>query len=490
MSRFGFGFRFQLIGLCLAVVAGGVWWFYQVHMPVRTVPVIIYLVDTLRADRLGVYGYTTRATSPVIDALAAESVVFDQAYAPAPWTVPSVASLITSTFLCEHRVLSERNRLDPDHQTLAERLGRAGYFTLAIYENDYAGPLAGLDRGYRISELKDPKLVNPPTMGKRVEQVLEQVRNDRFYLYIHTMEPHNINWTPIEIINTFDFVPVDQRRDYSRAYAEYHKVMAPDWSAGQPLGMTDNRAAQHKALNVLEAMHESVDLLYDASVFWADTNLGDLIERLKRSGIWDKAMFIFLSDHGEEFGEHISWFHEQSVYEAVARVPLIVKFPGGRYGGTRIDAPASLVDIMPFILNYLGRADLCEGCRGTSFLPDVTGAVRTEVGGISVLSVRNDQKVYNWDLEKVRGHVNVAVRQGHWKGIWNDDVERFELYDVISDPDERADLSAENPGLAGRLQSHAQRWLEDCRKNAWQTGARGELDAETAERLRALGYVY
>jgi arylsulfatase A-like enzyme len=120
-----------LSGLCFVLVAAGSWWFYEVRTPTQKTPVIVYLVDTLRADRLGTYGYVARPTSPVIDALAAEGVVFDNAYAPAPWTVPSVASLITSTFPCEHSILSERNTLNLRMGTLAEHLSQIGYFSLA-----------------------------------------------------------------------------------------------------------------------------------------------------------------------------------------------------------------------------------------------------------------------------------------------------------------------------------------------------------------------
>jgi arylsulfatase A-like enzyme len=102
------------------------------------VPVIIYLVDTLRADRLGIYGYPRR-TSPQIDALARDSVVFDQAYAPAPWTLPSVTSLVTSTFVCEHGAVSNRNKLGPDLPTLAGQLRSVGYTTAGIYANPYEG---------------------------------------------------------------------------------------------------------------------------------------------------------------------------------------------------------------------------------------------------------------------------------------------------------------------------------------------------------------
>ena len=121
--------------------------------PPAGVPVIVYLVDTLRADRLGLYGYD-RATSAAIDALARDGVVFDQAYAPAPWTTPSVASLVTSTFVCEHQ-MTQRKKLAPELRTLAERLQDSGYETGALVANPLAGDVTGLNRGYTTYMLRE-----------------------------------------------------------------------------------------------------------------------------------------------------------------------------------------------------------------------------------------------------------------------------------------------------------------------------------------------
>ena len=490
MTGLSVGVRRSLVGLCVVAVTAGAWWFYQVRNPEQKTPVIIYLVDTLRADRLGVYGYTERPTSPVIDALAAESVVFDNAYAPAPWTVPSVTSLLTSTFPCEHGVLSERNVLSPDLKTLAEHLGQIGYFSLSLYENLFLGPMLGLDRGYQFSKRRKHPVEGVTSMAGLVDSTLKQVPDDQFFLYVHTTEPHDIERVPTDFIRIFDFVSVDRRQEYYRAFWDYHQVIGPDWSSRQPLGTTDTSIEQREASDALEDMHETIDLLYDASVLWADANLGDVIDRLKRQGVWDKSIFIFVSDHGEEFLEHRSWFHGQSVYEELARAPMIIRFPGGKYGGMHIDAPVSLVDIMPSVLDYIGRPELCVNCRGTSFISKVYETDSDQADATSILALRDDKKFYDWALHPIRGNVNVAMRQGHWKGIWNHDVESFELYDLASDPDERIDLSAENPELTRQMQDQARDWLETCRESAFETGEAVELDDMVKEQLRALGYVY
>ncbi|MEE8169552.1 MAG: sulfatase-like hydrolase/transferase, partial [Phycisphaerae bacterium] len=129
--------------------------------------VVLFLIDTLRADRLGLYGYD-KPTSPNIDALAAESVVFDDASAPAPWTLPSVVSALTSTWLCEHNVLVDGQRINAALTPLAERLGALGYKSAALLRNPYSGAMSGLDRGYDVS-----RMIKQPVDGAIVETFLE-----------------------------------------------------------------------------------------------------------------------------------------------------------------------------------------------------------------------------------------------------------------------------------------------------------------------------
>ncbi|MDH3511828.1 MAG: sulfatase-like hydrolase/transferase [Gammaproteobacteria bacterium] len=154
-----------------------------------SVPIIIYLVDSLRADRLGLYGYE-RTTSWRIDALARDAVVFDRAYAPAPWTLPSLAALITSAHACEHGLLDGWKTLSPKLKTMAERLKEAGYFSGASYNNAFAGPLAGLNRGYDVSTEHDIG-IDGEGRAAAVDAFLDRTGGNPFFLYVHTMEPHD-----------------------------------------------------------------------------------------------------------------------------------------------------------------------------------------------------------------------------------------------------------------------------------------------------------
>lgn len=479
----GFSGRRTFIGgFLFAVVLIGAWFIWLRPATPRDTPVIIYLVDTLRADRLSLYGYA-KATSPGIDALAEESVVFNNAYSPAPWTLPSVASLLTSTFPCEHGLLTERSKLGADWVTLPERLASAGFITKNFYENIFVSKLAGLDRGYE-SLVHHPLGVRP----NEVEDFLSGLGSRPFFLYLHTMEPHKSYSTPPGLISQFGHVGPFKKKEFGEIRWQYNQATAMDWVLKQPIGTTENTRVQKQAMDYFEAIEESINVLYDASVLWADENISNIVDILKEQGIWDRAIFILLSDHGEEIGDHGGWFHDQSVYEELIRVPLIIHFPSNKFAGQRIDTDVSLIDLMPTIFDYLGRSDLCADCRGSSLMGLLDGSKQRQQGELSVNAVRINQKKYYRPWKESRGDVNVGVRQDKWKAIWNDDLQSIELYDLRTDPGEQKDLSGQHAELTRRLGDQIQDWLKVCLSNQKDVDRVGELDEETKQELRSLGY--
>jgi arylsulfatase A-like enzyme len=256
-------------------------------------------------------------------------------------------------------------------------------------------------------------------------------------------------------------------------------------------GTTDNSREQRQILRYLDDHRDGYELLYDAAVAHADEHLGQTVEVLKRSGLWDRALFVLVADHGEEFGEHGSWLHGQAVYEEQLRVPLIVHLPGGQFAGRRISEPVSLVDVMPTILEYLGRSDLCDQCRGTSLLPLLTDrparAPDRESGFVPAL--RMNELHYYRPAHEERGEINVALRRGLWKGIWNARPGTLELYELGADPREATDVVANNAGVAAEMRRQSKQWLDECRRNARPSAGSVEIDAATREKLRALGYI-
>ncbi len=447
-------------------------------------PVVVYLIDTLRADRTGPYGYS-QAITPAMDALAAEGIVFEQAYAPAPWTLPSVPSIMTSTFPCEHGVVVDGDRLPPTLVPLAERLRAAGRPTAAFYANPYVGPMSGLDRGY--DHLVDRWRID----GEVIAGWVREHRDRPFFLYIHTVEPHDPWFVPRRLVRQRDSTAQAYKRRLEYLVDRYRRATRADFAAGLPPGTTNTTALQEALLDDLNALLQPAGVLYDAAVQHADEHLASVVATLRRLGVWERALFVLLSDHGEEMGDHGGWGHSQSLHEEVVRVPLIVKLPGGRRGGTRVREPVSLVDMAPTILAVLGRSDLAVGFRGRSLLPLLEGTHPGAPAPRQVPAMRINRKKHMGPFQTQRGDVNVAVRDGDQKAIYNADPDTLELYDLAQDPGERRDLGGSRP-QARSLREYARQWLEACRPperpGDGAPGA-GEIPDAVRERLRELGYI-
>jgi arylsulfatase A-like enzyme len=449
-------------------------------------PIVLYLVDTLRADWLGTYGYA-KATSPRIDALAAESVVFERAYAAGPWTLPSVASLVTSRYPCEHGVFEREMRLNPAVTTMAERLQSLGFATGAYYQNVFAGSIAGLDRGYQTSVVHENVEAG---MAKEAREFILRAGDHPFLLYLHSMEPHSTFWVPPRFIQHFGHVSAEDREIFRALTDVYRLGMHADFNAKRPFGTSDTEPDIRKSTASMARMRDKITLLYDAGVLHADHNLGQVVDVLKETGLWDRAVFIFMADHGEEFAEHGGWFHDQSVYEELLHVPLVVHFPGGAHGGRRIGERVSLLDVMPTVLDYLGRSDLCVECRGSSLLPLLNNAGPGSYQSTPVIGLRVNKNSYYRPVKMKRGDVNVAIRDGQWKGIWNAEPGRLELYDLGMDPREQNDLSDREPERAGRLAQEASAWLAACNARLIEPEfvPIERVDVNLRDMLRAHGY--
>ena len=234
---------------------------------------------------------------------------------------------------------------------------------------------------------------------------------------------------------------------------------------------------------------EAIGQLYDAQVRADDARVGEVIDELRARRVWDDTLFVLLSDHGEEMGEHGGWQHDQSVYEELIRVPLIMKLPHGAHAGERVSEPVTLLDVLPTVLEVIGREDLMGDVRGESLLP-LLGGDREAGGETRVTSLRHNKKKYFRPFKEARGDVNVAVVEGHWKGIYNVELESLELYDLAADPDETRDLSADQPQRARSMLRAAHRYYRECvSRQPDDVAVSGEMDERQEEALRSLGYI-
>lgn len=447
--------------------------------------IVIYLVDTLRADRLNCYGYEKHETSPFLDKLAEDGVLFENGTAAAPWTLPSITSMFTSSWLHEHKTLGTFDRLPDSWDTLTLRLRRLDYQTYTQFATGFLAREFNIHRGFQYYQRVRPD-------GATVTRGLAQTGlTEPFFYYIHTVEPHNpYRFAPM---HTPGFKNVSQkiRRRMHTDMRRYKKAGEYDYRKKLPLGTNDLTDKQDAALVYLRELIDEWNELYDASVRFADHNLESIVDVFKRRGVWDNTLIIFIADHGEEYDEHGGWLHDQSVYNELMHVPFVVRFPNNEYGGQRFKQPVSLIDIMPTVLDYVGHPEMSKDDRGRSLMPLIRGEVEDDYESLCIPGMRINTTRYYRPWEKTRGTTNILIRSGPWKGIWNVELDTMELYNLEQDYGEQSDVHAKHPELVKRMRAFAEEWYEETGKRAATTKseASGDLSEGTLEALRMLGYV-
>lgn len=324
----------------LIVVLAGLGWLGIARpwmSPPRTV--ILISVDTLRPDRLGVYDGDP-GTSPHIDALAREAVVFEQALAPSPWTLPSHMSMLTGLDPVAHGVKHEGMRLSKRVVTLAESLRKAGFRTAAFTDGGFVDHQFGFGQGFEI--YRDRRHEDGPNgFARLLPEALDWLlasRHEDAFLFLHTFDAHSpYQEGDAEV----------QARFRARAAAD-----APD----DHLLHRFQYLAQQQGQRVHEYGRLSELLAdYDAGVFEADRGVGEVQDQLERTGRLDNALIIVTSDHGESFADHgLHVGHGLGLMDDELHIPLIVRFPGGRGAGTRLPDLVDLTGIMPTVLDVLG----------------------------------------------------------------------------------------------------------------------------------------
>jgi arylsulfatase A-like enzyme len=285
-------------------------------------PIVVYVIDTLRADRVSVYG-APHPTTPAAEQLASEGIVFENAYSLSSWTRPSVATLLTSQLPASTGAIDRYGVLDPAIPYLPEMLKRSGWKTAAFVTNgNIFDQRLGFQRGFDtfrpVLGLGHPgKAYASEAMEPAVHYVQGQTSR-KFFLYIHVVDPHDRPDASMGR-NVYDLEPP-------------YKGLFGDGVSTSP-----------------SAPSSRVPLDYDRAIRQADDQFARLVTVLKVRGFWDSALVIYTADHGEEFGEHGGWGHGQTLYEEQIHIPLIVKPPGGMARKARRSDLVSLADVVPTI---------------------------------------------------------------------------------------------------------------------------------------------
>jgi YD repeat-containing protein len=405
--------------------------------------VVVIVIDTLRADHLDLYGYE-RPTSPNLIALAKDGITYTHAISPGTWTVPSHGSLFTGRWPSFHG--AERvpgngilaYHLNPEAPTLAELLHASGFHSAAFVGNaTYVSPIFGFGRGF--DEFFDKDLHAPDRLSRDLIAWLHD-RNDRVFLFVNILDPHEPYAPP---------PPLDTM--FPTKHAELGTMISTYMSQGGA---------------VTEAAREHFVSQYDGEIVFADQAVGAILGELKRAGRYDDALIVLLSDHGELLFEHGLAGHGLAPYEPEVHVPLVVKLPRSVRGGEKVERTVSTLGVFATILGTLGIAAP----------PGIQSVPLDQPHPVWVEDVDPSGNRLRVGYEGQRKLVAITTAKG---------VTTTALYDLAADPAEKkADRSNEgSPTLRASLAA-----FHDEQRPANSAGM-AVIDAEREAKLRALGYV-
>jgi arylsulfatase A-like enzyme/tetratricopeptide (TPR) repeat protein len=394
--------------------------------------VLLISIDTLRADHVSAYGFP-RPTTPNIDAVAREGVLFKNVHTPVPMTLPAHVSMLTGTLPPTHGLRDNLlSRLPEGSLTLAEMLKARGFTTGAVVSTFVLDRRFGTSQGFdsyddrfqavhKIGDLSERK---GDEAARVATEWLDAHKDRSFFLFLHFYDPHD----PYEPPEPF----------------------ATKWK----------------------------DHPYEGEVAFADHGVGEVVEKLKQLGLYDSTLVVITGDHGEMLGEHGELNHGFFIYEGALRVPLVVRVPKSEGAGRQIDHPASLIDIVPTVLSQVG-AEVPKEVQGVDLSPWIAGQ---GAGGAA-------RPLYAETVTPTRyygANSLIGVIADGWKYI---ETSRPELYDLRSDPAEAVNLFAREPARADALGRTLVAILTAAGRAPGPAPQSAALDEESRQRLAALGYL-
>ena len=450
-------------GLTFLVFTGAAWAAFAPLQAVRASnhpSVILVSIDTLRADRLGSMGYP-RATTPRLDELATEGIVFEQAISPAPWTLPAHVSLLTSQLPNEHRVRRVAGYIHPRHLLLSESFRDAGYRTAAFTGAGYVSGDYGYRQGFEIYEDHQEGIEGGPDgIVLAALEWVRQVGDEPFFLFVHTYEPHG------PYLNR-DFVhPSDRGR------------LTDEMIAGEVKSVSDPDEKERRYISDL----------YDGDIANTDRAIGGLLLALRDEGYLAQAIVAVTSDHGEDIWDHDAVDiprHGHTLYEEIVHVPLQIRAPALIPAGIRLQTPVSLIDLAPTLLALAGLPP-GSNMRGQNMASALRAGAEPEMRPLLSEAVRYGPPRYAWrenDL-KVILTPDPAVVNSFSSVIPG----RLEIFDLSTDRLERHSLVANPP--AGTKEAFSILKSRAERNSEIESDVDGAQQAEELkQQLRSLGYV-
>jgi arylsulfatase A-like enzyme len=424
--------------------------------------VIVILVDTLRADHLGTYGYA-RPTSPNVDAFAAETVKFEDARSQASCTFPSANSILTSRWPAAFLGQPDQALGIPEGiPSLAEILHTHGYRTVAVSASAVVrntpsrfNPTAGYGRGFDVFQ-EDCVWKSAACVNRQAAPYLAKVGKDDkpLFLYLHYIDPHGPYQPP-------KGWPYKFAKD--RPAKRWVRIGDPN-----PIGNWLYKGKENPGFTPADLRH--LQDLYDDEIAFFDGQFAELLASLRSSGLLEDSIVVFASDHGEEFLEHGHLKHCRTVFDNSIKVPLLMRIPG--VDARTVSLPVQNLDIVPTILDYLGVGTGGDVFDGRSLRP----------------ILEKDPKAGAGEMQYALQGSFRSASDGRYKLIQDLAAGSFTLYDLASDPGEKADVLRRERRAYFRLRDALTGWVTKA-EGAGTGGESLRKAKEAEERLRSLGYI-
>jgi len=413
--------------------------------------IVLISIDTLRADHLGSYGYE-RDTSPNIDNIAEEGVLFENAFSQAPWTLPSMASIHTSLYPSENGVIDHGKKIDDSFLTIAEFLKNNSYKTLGVISMPFVNSKYGFSQGFDTFDEKHISGVNDVSSHLITAEAIDYITQNqkkKFFLWIHYFDPHGA------------YIP-HKEFDYGSNYPGHlPKILDPG-----PLNFIPNKFDDSDIQYLKD--------IYDEEISYTDKYIGNLIETVDKLGLKDNTIIIITADHGEEFMERGGFGHRSLLYNELINVPLIIYTPfDNNLRGIRVKDNVEIRNIAKTIVDMIDIPN--NPFSGQNLLS------KTEAS-------TNDSYIYSNVYKNDEVLKETVISKNH-KLIkdYNDQI--FELYDLKDDPDEKNNLFGSKQYGIQNLQTTLLTKLSEIKKNRSQKLQEVELKEEDVKKLKALGYL-
>lgn len=485
--------------------------------------VILIVMDAVRADHLSSYGYH-RKTSPNIDMLAKQGVLYENAFSAAEWSYPSHASIFTGKYPSFHKTLGKDISLHKENTTIAEILNLNGYQTIGITSNILLSPVNGFSKGFQKYVVLDTPY--------RSFKFIKQSPKDFIRTLIYGLDWYT--YRNIEMIKRFldkhaekkpfflfsnlynCHAPYDPPRPFKkRFYSSLNEPMfyVMEWLSNKIFGNTGekirdeeldvrklNRIADDdgqysfmaKELEVTEREWEVVKAWYDGGIAYLDYRIGELIDFLHDKGLFDNTLLIITSDHGENFGEHGLASHQFCLYDSLLHVPLIMVYHNIIPKGRRISTLVSTVDIFPTILDILNIVGYKNDIQGRSLFPFKDQKIHDHICaecGESVTNIPTDWVQFQQLRPKLRTHDkgSKCLRTESYKYILSSD-QKEELYNIQEDPLEETNIACKYPEKLEYFRKQLENTIDISFFGPKEFPSRKE-SKEIVSRLQALGYI-